>query len=497
MTGTTDPTGGTATGGSGETFNTESALSAAPTPEPASAPAASAGIARNALPPAVERRPPASTPAPSPSPAWPRVVAPDAAGGRARRGRTLATAGIVLVGIVIIGMFAAVFLLLSNTRPGTSSTATGASPTQTVAPTATATPAPSPTADPTATLAPTPTLVPPGGIPQGTVLWHTSGSFSSAALPAVANEAVYVGAQDGTLTAFDAHTGARLWSAQAGGAISTAPAVLDGVVVVAAENISTFEWILVAFRASDGSLAWQLRSTTVGYSAPVAVGGLIIAESATNTAGPATLHAFTPGTGATVWTQELTGAESSISSVRPVLFSDGATVYATENGTLFATRVSDHTVVWSKPVPGASLLGQSGVLYIAGRPPAADSSVADVVAYDSGTGTQLWTHAISSVGLDGMTMIAVGGGGVYVATDSGTLHVLSAATGNELWSFRAPARITPPGALYNGALYFAADGIYALDAATGAPRWHLAGVSGPPVAENAIIYASDLYALKP
>src|SRR5689334_22520104 len=196
MTGKSDHTGSAATGGSGETFNPESALSVAPTPESeqASAPAATGGIARTALPPAVARWQPAPTPASAPSPTWPRAAAPDATGGRARRSRVFAIAGIVLTGIVIVGMFAAVFLLLGNNRPRTSSPATGASPTQTVAPTATttATLAPSPTAGPTPTPAPTPILVPPGGIPQGTVLWHTSGSFSTASQPAVANGAVYV-----------------------------------------------------------------------------------------------------------------------------------------------------------------------------------------------------------------------------------------------------------------------------------------------------------------
>jgi outer membrane protein assembly factor BamB len=493
MTGEPDYTGATATGG-GEPFNTESALSGAPTPEPPPAPTSIAEVARASLSPAVERWQPA--PPPALSPAWPRAAAPDAAGKRARRNRIFATAGIVLTGIVIVGMFAAVFLLLGNNRPRTSSPATGASPTQTIAATTTSTPAPSPTAGPTSTPAPTPTLVPPGSIPQGTVLWHTPGSPSPVSLPAVANRAVYVGAHDGTLTAFDAHTGARLWSVQAGGAITTAPVALDGVVVVMVEQAITFENSIVAYRASDGSLAWRAHTAAVGYSAPVAASDLIIAESATNS-GPATLHAFTPATGVPVWTQEVTGSDTSIIMGRPVPFTDGATVYVTENSTLFATRVSDHAVVWSKPVPGASFLGENGVLYVAGRPPAADATTADVVAYDSGAGTQLWTHTINSVGLDGMTLVAVGGGAVYAATDRGTLHALSVTTGNELWSFRAPARITPPGALYNGALYFAADGMYALDAATGAPRWHLVVVSGPPVAGDNIIYAGALYALKP
>lgn len=501
MTGETDHTAGAATGGSAEAFNTESSLSAASTPEPPSAPTSTTDHARYPASPAVARWQPASTPVPtsSPSPAWPRPAAPDATSKRARRGRMLATTGIALTGIVIVGIFAAVFLLLGNNRPRTSLPATGASPTQTVAPTAApaATLAPSPTTGPTPTPAPTATLVPTGGIPQGTVLWHTSGSFSPASQPAVANGAAYVGAQDGSLTVFDAHTGARLWSVQAGGAISTTPVALDGVVVVMVQNRDTFENSLAAYRASDGLLAWQAHSAGIGYSAPVTAGDLIIAESATNSGGPAMLHAFTPATGAPVWTQEVTGSDTGIIMEHPVPFSDGAMVYLTENDSLFAMRVSDHSLVWSKFVLGRSVLGANGIVYVAGRSIVAQDLPADVTAYEGATGAKLWAHTVDAVGPDGMVMVAAGSGAVYVATDRGILHALSAATGNELWSFRAPAPITPPGALYNGSLYFAANGMYALDAATGAPRWHLAGVSGPPVAGDNIIYAGDLFALKP
>ena len=61
--------------------------------------------------------------------------------------------------------------------------------------------------------------------------------------PAVANGVVYVGSEDSTLYAFDAATGAQLWSAATGGQIyHGSPSVSDGVVYVGStdDNLYAF-----------------------------------------------------------------------------------------------------------------------------------------------------------------------------------------------------------------------------------------------------------------
>ncbi len=58
--------------------------------------------------------------------------------------------------------------------------------------------------------------------------------------PVVAGDTLYFGDQEGTLYAVDRSTGEELWRWQTGGAISAAPAVIDGMVVIASEDGSVY-----------------------------------------------------------------------------------------------------------------------------------------------------------------------------------------------------------------------------------------------------------------
>ncbi|NIS30966.1 MAG: PQQ-binding-like beta-propeller repeat protein, partial [Actinobacteria bacterium] len=63
--------------------------------------------------------------------------------------------------------------------------------------------------------------------PDGEVAWATRVTGASRGMhgtPAIANGAVYVGAYDGALYAFDLETGERFWRRQLGDAIGSSPA---------------------------------------------------------------------------------------------------------------------------------------------------------------------------------------------------------------------------------------------------------------------------------
>src|SRR5690606_35031977 len=73
---------------------------------------------------------------------------------------------------------------------------------------------------------------------------------------------------------------------------------------------------------------------------------------------------------------------------------------------------------------------------------------------------------------------SVTGGRVLIGVDTGMVHALDAATGEECWSFQAGAgvRTAPVVADVDGeALVFVSDmeaTVYALGFADGTPRWH-------------------------
>lgn len=110
----------------------------------------------------------------------------------------------------------------------------------------------------------------------GTARWTFQTGKPVTSPPAVVGGLVYVGGGDGRFFALDAATGAARWTADAGAIARSAPAVADGAVYVVAAGA------LVAMDASTGD-GWRLplgtgsTSSTTVDSSPAVVDGLVIA----------------------------------------------------------------------------------------------------------------------------------------------------------------------------------------------------------------------------
>jgi outer membrane protein assembly factor BamB len=72
---------------------------------------------------------------------------------------------------------------------------------------------------------------------------HAPFSFNFSS-PAVANGVVYFGSVDGSTYAFDAIAGAPLWNAATGAAITASPTVADGMVFVGSDDNNLYAYAL-------------------------------------------------------------------------------------------------------------------------------------------------------------------------------------------------------------------------------------------------------------
>ena len=224
--------------------------------------------------------------------------------------------------------------------------------------------------------------------------------------PTVANGVVYVASNDEELYAFNATTGAVLWSTCIGAGTSSSPAVAKGVVYIGSGDGN-----LYALNAITGAVLWT-ATVAVGFhvhvdSSPAVVNGVVYVGS-----GDGKLYAFNATTGAVLWT---------------------------------TTTSAD---VDSSPAVA------NGVVYVG-------SHDGKVSAFNATTGTVLWSTALDPNAYFHFSSPTVANGVVYVGSGDGKLYALNATTGSVLWSVTpnsgadnkifAPSLYTP--AVANGVVY--------------------------------------------
>jgi len=78
----------------------------------------------------------------------------------------------------------------------------------------------------------------------GAELWTFATGYGVHSSPAVANGVVYVGSWDDKVYALDASTGTELWSFTTGGWVWSSPAVADGVVFVGSDDDKVYAFHL-------------------------------------------------------------------------------------------------------------------------------------------------------------------------------------------------------------------------------------------------------------
>jgi outer membrane protein assembly factor BamB len=81
--------------------------------------------------------------------------------------------------------------------------------------------------------------------------------------PAAANGVVYIGCDDDNLYAFNANTGASLWTAATGGILRSAVAIANAVAYIGSDDTK-----LYAFNAGTGAVLWTAATGDAVRSSP-------------------------------------------------------------------------------------------------------------------------------------------------------------------------------------------------------------------------------------
>ncbi len=336
---------------------------------------------------------------------------------------------------------------------------------------------------------------------DGALLWrYTTDGYVYT--PTVAGGVVYVGSMAGSLAALRASDDTLLWRYTAEGSMAT-PVVVNGIVYVDIDQSPDNPNYLYALRASDGKFLW--RTPSYAY-APVIVNGVVYITS------QAGLSALRASNGAQLWRYALAGTDFSGFSgptiVDGVLYAvatkypppDTSTPTPTAGGprlataplnwnmpfkqegpsSLYALRASNGTVLWHYETPGNKNNGM-GVLAVAGGmvyiDTAIGSSKTTISALRASDGSLLWTHA-GDGSLEDWAI--VGQGIIYLPSNPGEVYALQARDGKELWHYAISGNVYSSPVLNGSTLFIGADNgvIYALNASNGSLLWHYVTQSG-------------------
>ena len=287
--------------------------------------------------------------------------------------------------------------------------------------------------------------------------------------PAVVNEVVYFGSDDGNVYALDASTGAKLWSNPTG-PVSSSPAVVNGVLYVGSSDH------IYALNASNGAKLWSYNTGSSVLSSPA------VADSVVYIGSSSAVLALNAGTGALLWEFPIVNGVFSSPAV-----ANGVVYVGGEDLNFYALDASTGAKLWSYTAGNveSSPAVSNGVVYFG-------SDDDKVYALNASTGAKLWNY---TTGYFVESSPAVANGVVYVGSADLNVYALDASTGAKLWSLHTASSVETSPAVANGVLYIGDDigNVYALKAATGAKLWSFSAgtnVFGTPAlaVANGVLY---------
>lgn len=286
----------------------------------------------------------------------------------------------------------------------------------------------------------------------GELLWAYSAGAPVRLPPSVADDRVYVAADDGLVHCLTAKTGETIWQTRIGPEdrwlpgnsrlisrwpVRSGPLIKDGRVYVAAGVFPGDGAFLACLDAKSGKVVWQNVIDIVASGPMLANDERLFVQSlrsqpnAFELAGGKRLGPVAGGGSlAAVWKSQLisgpneigkvTGVDNAILGALPdkhqfQFTTRGAELFAASQQVVVAVD-SERRVRWKKPRKSARSLIAAGDLLIAGGD-------GEVTAYRITDGEQAWQNAIKGSALG----LSVAGGHLLVSTDQGDVYCFASA----------------------------------------------------------------------
>jgi outer membrane protein assembly factor BamB len=298
----------------------------------------------------------------------------------------------------------------------------------------------------------------------GTLLWHYSMSTSLPGLLGALNGVVYVNQVSGfpptpmtsTLYALDDATGKVLWQASipgSDGMVAGVPVASNGLIYV-----ETGYGGVYALQTGTGAMAWHSSASQVAGVSPAVLepDSPLVASGVVYVGGPEGITAYQAGNGSVIWhfSKSLAGPTlPQLVLVSGVIYIDGFLLEA-------ALNAATGTVVWQNgngfggsPLSGPPLV--SNGLIISNGP--------TVDAVRTSDGTAAWKSPVSPGGegnVNAGKQESLADGVVYIGTDDGVVHAISASNGSVLWTYAIQELAVPTPPVFSASVDFSSSTTY-------------------------------------
>lgn len=311
--------------------------------------------------------------------------------------------------------------------------------------------------------------------------WKFKAQKAVESSPAVWQDVLYCGSNDGKIYALDCTCGKCLWFLQTGSRVVAAPALADGTLYCGSLDRS-----LYAVEAATGKVQWTFAASGHIASSPAIAGDNLLFGC-----GDGTFYAL-DRKGGLRWKVHTGGPINSSPCV-----AGGMVYFGSDDHCIYAVDLHSGKHLWNFAT-GAQ---------IGCSPAHADNTIycgsldSHFYAIDAAGGKLRWKL---DTGARNNSCPAVAEGVVYFGSDTGNVYAVSGDDGRLLWTYRTSGMVSSSPAVTKNMLYVGSHDnfLYALDLHTGALRWKFKTAdsifSSPAVVNDTVYFGSNdgyIYAL--
>lgn len=253
-----------------------------------------------------------------------------------------------------------------------------------------------------------------------------------AAAPVIGDGKLFVMDTQGTVTAFDAATGARRWThsmevkGDGSSSVFGGGASYDGGRVYVTSGVGE----VAALDASNGNEVWKVKPAGPLRGSPTIAFNSIYVMTQSNQ-----ILAINPADGAVMWNESGSLGQAGVFGVAAPAAGQGTVIAGYSTGELVAYRYENGRTLWSDALARTSISTQVGSLTDVDADPIIDRGTVfalgqggRMAAYDLLSGQRVW-----ELNLAGISTPAVAGDWVFTLTDDSKLLAIARTSGKVRW----------------------------------------------------------------